>query len=284
LDSESQKEKGRAKSLFTFLKKLLKGHYLENKADLDHEFQDLIREGRAKGFIDLEETKMLAGVLELKDTPAHAIMIPRTEMVTAPLNSSLEEIIKIVTECGHTRIPIYGETIDEIVGILHAKDLLKLWGSDPKKNIPHEILRRPLFVPENRNINDVLKELKNKKTHLAIVTDEYGGTSGIITIEDILEEIVGEIMDEHDLEPSLIERMEDGTIVVDAKLEIEKLEEYLGVRFPKGDFESVGGLILNRLGRIPKRGEEIVFDNIMFRIESSDERKINRVVVLPKKG
>ena len=236
-------------------------------------------EGQAKGLISGEETNMVYGALHLRETKAHSIMVPRTEISTASLDTSLGEVIKLVNECGHTRIPIHKETIDKIVGILHAKDLLKLWGKDPNSKLPFDILRPPFFVPENQSINEVLRSLKEKKTHLAIVTDEYGGTSGIITIEDILEEIVGEILDEHDTEPPLLSKLNESTYLVDAKLEIEKLEEALNIELPKGDYESVGGFVISILGRLPEINEKIKYDGLEMIVQQADQRKVEKILI-----
>jgi len=266
--------------LFRFLKLFKKKKpHLTDSHDLAEEIHDLMDEGQAKGIISGEETHMVFGALHLRETKAHSIMVPRTEISSAPLDSSLGEVIKLVNHCGHTRIPIHKESIDKIVGILHAKDLLKLWGKDPESKLPFEILRPPFFVPESQSINEVLKSLKEKKTHLAIVTDEYGGTSGIITIEDIIEEIVGEILDEHDTELPLFARINDNTFIVDAKLEVEKFEEALGLELPKGDYESVGGFIINLLGRLPEIGEKLRYQNLEMTIQQADQRKIEKILV-----
>jgi CBS domain containing-hemolysin-like protein len=222
---------------------------------------------------------MVSGVLDLKETKAHSIMIPRTEISSAPINSTLGEIIKLVADYGHTRIPIHNDNIDEIVGILHAKDLLKLWGKDTLIKIPTDMLRDPYYAPETRKIGDLLRDLKRDKTHMAIVTDEYGGTAGIITVEDIVEVIVGEIMDEHDSDDPMLEIINDQSILVDARLEIEKLEEHLNVTFPKGEFESVGGFIIHLLGRIPDVKENISFEDLEITVQKADQRKINKVLI-----
>ena len=267
-------------SIFSLLKSLLKkkGH-LTRESDLAEEIHDLMNEGQAKGLITDEESDMVHGVLDLKETTSHSIMIPRTEISSASINTNLGDIIKLVSDCGHTRIPIYRETIDEIEGILHAKDILKLWGADPQTNIPPEILRNPYFVPRNQKVSELLKDLKAKKTHLAIVTDEYGGTEGIITIEDILEEIVGEILDEHDNDRPLITVIDENTSLLDARLEVEKLEAYFNVRLPEGDFESVGGFIIFLIGRIPEIGEKIQFEDLEMTIKSADLRKIDTILL-----
>ena len=273
---EDDSEKG----FFGLIRSLIKKKSpLGDSIDLAEEIHDLMDEGQAKGLISDEETHMVNGVLDLKETRAHSIMIPRTEISSAPANSTLGEVIKLVTDCGHTRIPIHNDNVDEIVGILHAKDLLKFLGKPPTSNIPLEILRKPYFVPGTQKVSKLLKNLKEKKNHLAIVTDEYGGTAGIITIEDILEEIVGEIMDEHDADESLLTIIDDKSILVDARLEVEKLEEHLGLELPEGDFESVGGFIIHLLGRIPKVNENVPFEDFTITVREADQRKIEKLLI-----
>ena len=255
---------------------------LGHSNDLTEEIHDLIDEGQAKGLITNEESHMVYGVLDLKEIKAHSIMIPRTEILSASADSTLGEVIDLVTNCGHTRIPIHKEDIDHIVGILHSKDLLKLLGKAPESKIPLAILRKPFFVPENRRVSDLLKDLQEKVTHLSIVTDEYGGTAGIITIEDILEEIVGEIMDEHDHEEALLEVLDDGSLLVDARLEVEKLGAHLKIDLPEGDFESVGGFLIHLIGRIPEVNEKVSFQDIEMIIKKGDERKIEEVLISRK--
>ena len=266
-----------------FIKSLIKKNTrLDHSNDLTEEIHDLIDEGQAKGLITNEESHMVYGVLDLKETKAHSIMIPRTEILSASADSTLGEVIDLVTNCGHTRIPIHKEDIDHIVGILHAKDLLKLLGKAPESKIPLNILRKPFFVPENRRVSDLLKDLQEKMTHLAIVTDEYGGTAGIITVEDILEEIVGEIMDEHDYDEPLLEVLDDGSLLVDARLEVEKLGAQLEIDLPEGGFESVGGFLIHLIGRIPEVNEKVVFQDIEMIIKKGDQRKIEEVLISRK--
>ncbi len=260
----------------SFLRKkpsLLKG------SDLTEEIHDLMDEGQAKGLITGEESDMVYGILDLKDTTAHSIMVPRTEIFSVAMDATLDEVIRLVTECGHTRIPFYKGTIDIVVGILHSKDLLKLWGQPPETPIPTEILRPPYFVSGTTRVMDVLRNLQERQTHLAVVTDEYGGTAGIITVEDIIEEIVGEIMDEHDNEQSFISAVDEDSFMVDARLEIEKLGKHLGVELPEGDFESVGGFIIHLMGKIPEKGDQLTFGPLHITVHSADERKIYKVKV-----
>jgi len=265
---------------FHLVKSLIKKKIrLDNSDDLTEGIHDLVDEGQAKGLISDEESHMVYGVLDLKETPAHSIMIPRTEVWSASVDSTLVELIDLVTRCGHTRIPIHRDNIDHIVGILHAKDLLKFLGKDPEFKIPTDIFRRAFFVPEGRRVSELLKDMQERMTHLAIVTDEYGGTAGIITIEDILEEIVGEIMDEHDHEETLVTPLDDGSLLVDARLDVEKLGEALNMELPEGEFESVGGLIIHLLGRIPRVGEKVRYQDLEMTIQKGDQRRIEKVLV-----
>jgi len=265
-----------------FLSQIKKRHHLEKTSDLAEEINDLMDEGQAKGLITDEESDMVHGILDMKETAASSIMIPRTHIISASIDSTLGEIIQLVTECGHTRIPIYEDNIDKIVGLLHAKDLLRLFGEKPDTSIPKDILRKTYFVPGNQVINKLFRDLKTKKTHMVIVTDEYGGTAGIITIEDILEEIVGEIMDEHDNDSHLLTVMDENTVLVDARLEVEKIEDHFDLEFPEGEYESVGGFIIHTLGRIPKPGEKITYKDLEITTESADDRKIYKIRVKRK--
>ncbi|MBN1847337.1 MAG: HlyC/CorC family transporter [Deltaproteobacteria bacterium] len=259
---------------------LKKKPHLGKGSDLAEEIHDLMDEGQAKGLITGEESEMVHGVLDLKETTVHSIMIPRMEISSASIDATLGEIIELVTRCGHTRIPIYKDHIDEIVGILHAKDLLKLMGKDPGTRIPPDILRRPYFVHRNKKVSELLRELKEQKTHLAIVTDEYGGTAGIITTEDIIEEIVGEIEDEHDNNAPLLSVIDEYSTLISARMKLEKLEEHLAMKLPEGDYESVGGFVIELMnGQIPQKGQKIHFKDLEITIKSADERKIDKVLI-----
>ncbi len=266
-------------SFFNKIFSVLKKPHLQNGTDLTEEINDLMDEGQAKGLITDEESEMVHGVLELKETTASSIMIPRTDLTSASIDSTLDELINLITKCGHTRIPIYGDSIDDIIGILNAKDLLKLFGSSPETKITPEILRKAFFVPESQKISALLRDFKTRKNHMAVVTDEYGGTAGILTIEDILEEIVGEIMDEHDHEEPLMNVIDDNTILVDARLAAYEIEDYFNIKLPEGDYESVGGFIIYIIGKIPKTGEEITYQDLKITIKSADERRIDKAFI-----
>jgi magnesium and cobalt transporter len=265
--------------IFGFLRALLKRWFSSSPEDLTNELQELIDEGQAKGLITDEESDMVMSVLDLKDTRAYSIMVPRIQMVAASLSHTLGEVVELIRSCGFTRIPIYQASLDDIVGVLHAKDLLQLWGQDLKQKVPREILRSPYFAPHNIKVMDLLKELKQNKMHMAILTDEYGGTVGIVTIEDILEEIVGEIQDEYDKEEQLIVQNQDGSYLVDGRADAEEFAEKIGIELPEGEFESMAGFIINLYGKIPRQGESIFYEGYEFKIEKADMRKIYKILV-----
>ena len=265
------------KPFFEKLRKIIKKDQLEDSSDIAEGIHDIMDEGQALGLVSDEESNMVYGVLELKETSVDSIMIPRTDVFFAPHDITLEDTIKLASDCGHTRIPIYKGDIDTVIGVLHIKDLFKLWGQDPSVVITADIIRPPFFVPETRKVSELFRDLRANQNHFAVVIDEYGGTSGIVTIEDILEQIVGEIMDEHDCEEiMLVYNSEDNSLTVDARLEVEKLEKY-NINIPEGDYESVGGFIISLLGKIPVAGDVVNHGDIIFTIKSAEIRKIKQV-------
>ncbi len=250
---------------------------IEKPEELEKEIEELITEGELRGIISEDEGEMIQGIFSFRDTVAREIMVPRTDVVAIKADASLSEVIKVIVESGHSRLPVFEDTLDNIVGIVHAKDLLNYWG---EQNIEaRKLVRPPYYIPETKKISAVLAELRHKKSHLAIVVDEYGGTAGILTLEDIIEEIVGEIMDEYDSETKLITENEDGTIIVDAKLSVDELEEFMDVELPEGEYESVGGLIISILGKVPEAGERVRCGDVELEILASTERKIEKVLV-----
>ncbi len=248
---------------------------IEDTEDIEKEIQQLIDEGEQQGLISEDEGEMIQGIFSFRDTIAREIMVPRTDTVYADADTGISDIIQLIIQSGHSRIPIFQDNIDNIIGTLHAKDLLRFWG---KTDLAvREIVRSPYFIPETKKISEVLKDLRDNKSHMAIVIDEYGGTAGILTLEDIIEEIIGEIMDEYDLEQKLIIEHDDGSITVTARLEIEKLGDFLGIEFPEGSFESVGGFIISITGRVPEVNEKVYYKNLEMTIEAATSRKIDRV-------
>jgi magnesium and cobalt transporter len=249
----------------------------DDQARLEGEIQSIIDAGEEKGLIDQQSGEMIQSILEFRDTVVREVMIPRTEMVAIRSDATIEEILELTIKFGHTRMPVYAENVDNIVGILNVKDLLKFWSKPIKETDILSSLRKPYYIPETKNTHQLLHELKQKKYHMAIVIDEYGGTSGLVTLEDLIEEIVGEIHDEHDAKKGSIVELSDGYTLIDGRVEIEAIEDYLGVKFQEGKFETLGGFILNLLRKIPMTGEVIHVDNLEMIIESADERSIKKV-------
>jgi len=260
---------------FSFLGRLFK------PPNIEEQFQHLIDAGEEAGTLSEIEGEMIEGVLELRDSVARELMVPRTEMVCIRADASGEEIIRLIKSTGHSRYPIYENDIDSIIGILHVKDLISQWGPGEEYLNLGQIIRPPYFISENMRTVDILKEFQSRRFHMAVVTDEYGGVSGLITIEDILEEIVGDIRDEHDKEETRIQTLDDGTVLVDARLDVEELEDYLHVDLPEGDYESVGGFLINLVGKVPQTGEVLKFESLEFRIDKADQRKIEKIKIRP---
>jgi CBS domain containing-hemolysin-like protein len=246
------------------------------------ELHQVIDESEQMGLIDHDEGEMIEGIFDLKQTVAREIMIPRTYIIAVPRDCTLESLLNTIIESGHSRIPVYDQNIDHIVGIINVKDLLPVWLSGTPEFSMDRIWRDPYFVPETKQIKDLLNELRNKKSHLAIIVDEYGGTAGIVTIEDIIEEIIGEIRDEHDMEEELFIPQDDGSVVVNAWANLDDFEDQFGVELPRVGYDTLGGFIIHFLGKVPRKGEEIRYQGLRIRIQGGDQKKITRVVVYPE--
>lgn len=250
--------------------------------DLMREMEELIVEGSEEGVINSGESEMLLSVLEFRQTLVREVMIPRTEMSCIEVTSSLEELIGLMKDQGHSRIPVYEEKVDHIVGIVHARDLLTHWDCDIQTPPITDLKRSAYFVPETMRLEKLLAEMRARKTHLAISVDEYGGVSGLITLEDILEEIVGDIQDEYDDESEVLLRKTPEGLEVSGRCDIELLEEELGRELDApGEFETVGGLVVSVMGRIPKAGECFVHDGLEFKVRDVDTRRVRAVTIFP---
>ncbi len=241
--------------------------------------------------LEEDEREMIQSIFEFGDTLVREVMVPRIQVKALDLSASLSDILDIVVHAGHSRIPVYEGTIDNIVGILHAKDLLHFWKGRLENMIAgkdvanlaapdyrlQEYLRKPFFIPENKPIAELLQELRATGCHLAIVVDEYGGTAGIVTIEDILEEIVGEIHDEYDQAVELLVENPDGSFTVDTSLEIEEIEERLGCNFPEDDYETLGGYMFLRVGDVPEVGTTLDYEDLRLTVLEADDRRIHKI-------
>ncbi|MEM9057668.1 MAG: transporter associated domain-containing protein [Pseudomonadota bacterium] len=247
------------------------------------ELLEVLREAQSRDLYGDDALKMLEGVLSVAETQARDIMIPRPHMVVLERDAGPEKLLPAIIESGHSRFPVIGEDRDEVVGILLAKDLLRFFAENGGggRNIDiGEVLRTPVFIPESKRLNVLLKEFRDSHNHMAIVVDEYGGVAGLLTIEDVIEQIVGDIDDEHDPEDDvLIQEDGDNSYNVRARIRIEDFNEALDCHFEDEEYDTVGGLIIHELGRLPRRGESLSFGGFTFRIVRADRRRIDTVQV-----
>lgn len=242
-------------------------------------------DGRAEGAVGAQEVQMIASVMELGEMQAREIMTPRTDIFALPVELACGEAAGKVVQAAHSRVPIYDGDLDNIVGVLYAKDLLSVL-EGARDQAVRTVMRKPFFVPETKRIDDLLAEFKARKVHIAVVLDEYGGTAGLVSIEDVMEEIVGEISDEYDrTAPALVNRLDERTAEVDGRVRIDELNEQMHLRIPENqDYDTVAGMIFAELGYIPAVGEKLQAHGGEFAILAADERKITKVkVVVPGK-
>jgi len=243
-----------------------------------------IADDQSSNKIEDEERLMIKHIIDFVETTVREVMVPRIDIVYVNANSNYLEVIEVINKHGHSRIPLYGENIDDIVGILYAKDLLLALGDSPDNAINLlEICRSPYFVPESKLVSDLLEEFKHQRVHIAVVVDEYGGVAGIVTMEDLLEEIIGEIQDEYDMEEELINKVDSNVWLVNGRISIDELAELLDIEIEYEDAETVGGLIYDLIGAIPKPGEKVNFeDKITFIVDQVDGQRIKSIKVIKK--
>ena len=248
------------------------------------ELRLIVERGGEQGVLEAEEEQMINAVIELGTRRVHEVMVPRIAMVTLDTNATIGDAIDTIVEEGHSRIPVYEETVDEIVGIVYAKDLLPFLKSGAPEPPPlRSLLRTPVLVPESMTVDDLLHELQRRKVHIAIVLDEYGGTAGLVTIEDLLEEIVGEIQDEYDEEEPMIVRISDDEARIDGRASVDDLAELFETQVPQEDedeYDTVGGLIYHRIGGVPKPGDQVSVDGLTLTVETTDGRRVSKVLVV----
>jgi CBS domain containing-hemolysin-like protein len=229
--------------------------------------------------IEEEERELIHSIFEFGDTVVREVMVPRPDMVTLKVSASRDEALEQIVEAGYSRIPLYDGDTDNIVGVLYAKDLLKKMHESEAPVKLASIARAPTFVPETKKVAELLREMQEQRVHMAIVVDEYGGTAGLVTIEDLLEEIVGEIRDEYDVEEPLVEPIDDQSIRVDAKMPIDEVNELLSVELPHEEWDTVGGLVFGLTGRVPVAGERVRYDSVEFVTERVAGRRVQKVVI-----
>jgi putative hemolysin len=267
-----------------FIARLL-GARVSNEAQITaEELRLIVERGGEQGVLEAEEEQMINAVIELGTRRVHEVMVPRIAMVTLRAEGTLGEAIDTIVAEGHSRIPVYEATVDEIVGIVYAKDLLPFLKAGAPETPPiRSLLRTPVFVPESMTVDDLLHELQRRKVHLAIVLDEYGGTAGLVTIEDLLEEIVGEIQDEYDEEEPMIVKLSDDEARVDGRASVDDLAEIFETHVPLEDedeYDTVGGLIYHRIGGVPKPGDQVAVDGLTLTVETTDGRRVSKVLVV----
>lgn len=251
----------------------------EKAHDFEQEVLAVVEEGSKDGVVDQAEKEMITSVIEFGDTQVGQIMTARPEIVAVTIDTSLEEIARILEESGHSRVPVYENTLDKIVGAIYARDLLKYVSQAPRIFDIRAVMRQPLYVPKTKNLRDLLNDFRVQKIHIAIVLDEYGGTAGLVTIEDVLEELVGDISDEHEPhEPALLKKLSDNLAEADARIYIDELNRNMGMSLPEDEgFDTLGGFLTTTIGRIPTTGTTFEHAFVRYTVLDAEPQKVNRV-------
>ena len=240
------------------------------------ELLELFEQARQRGLFDADAEEMLSGVLDVAEMQVRDIMVPRPHMVVVERDASPEALLPVIIDSGHSRFPVIGDDRDEIVGILLAKDLLRYFARHDEYFSIRDYMRPPVFVPESKRLNVMLRDFRASHNHMAIVVDEYGGVSGLVTIEDVIEQIVGEIDDEHDVEEdSYVLAESDSRFIVKALMPIEEFNEYFGTNFSDESYDTIGGLVMHELGRLPRRGEVLDYGGFRFKVQRASRRRID---------
>ncbi len=249
----------------------------------EEEIRSMVEVGEEEGLLEADERQMIQGIFDLGETVAREVMVPRIDVNALPDTAPLREAWDAVIHWGHSRLPVFRKTIDDVVGVIYARDILAyLKERDPQTPIG-ELARPVLYIPETKKVDELLADFRRQRTQIAVVLDEYGGTAGIVTIEDLLEEIVGEIQDEYDQEDQPIRQLDDGVIDVAGMVQLEEVNDILDVDLPHEDFDTVGGLILHLLGRAPVEGEIVRWDNLEFTVSKVVGRRVARVIIKAQK-
>ena len=230
---------------------------------------------------EAHERELISQVIDFADAIVREVMVPRPDMVTVSADTSSEHVLDLVLEAGKSRIPVHGEDTDDILGVLYARDLLQLWDDEAGPRLARDLIREAYFVPETKRVPDLLREMQANQVHMAIAVDEFGGTAGLVTIEDLLEELVGEIADEYDDEEPMVVPVDDGTYLIDARLDIDDLGDLIGSTIPDDDWDTVGGLILGLAGRVPAEGESFEYNRHTLTVERVQGRRVAQVRLHP---
>lgn len=248
----------------------------------EEEIRMMVDVGEEKGAIHVSEKEMINNIFEFNNKTVSDIMTHRTDIAALPIDAGLREVIDFINNEKYSRIPVYQDNIDNIVGVMHSKYVFKFVTNDDTTNFSlKELIRQPYFVPESKRTDELFKELQQNKTHMAIIIDEYGGTAGIVTLEDLIEEIVGNIFDEDDDEEKELEKIDDNTFIIKGSISLDEAQEILGATLPVDDYETLSGFIIGQIGRIPEKGDEptIEFNELVFKVEEVEEKKVSKVKV-----
>lgn len=248
----------------------------------DEEIMALLEVGEEEGILGEHELAIAEGIMRLEHVMVREVMVPRPDIVALPVECSVDEAVKVIVETGHSRIPLYEDTLDNIVGVIYAYDILSRWGEGDEAVQPRELMRTPLFVPETKKLRELMNEMRGAQIQIAIVIDEYGTTAGLVTLEDIVEQIVGELVDEHDRELPRIQQLSEGIYIVDARINRHELEDELDISLPDGDYDTLGGFIFTTLGRIPQVGERVELTDAIFIVEELQQRRVTKVRIMLK--
>ena len=246
----------------------------------EEEIKMLVEAGEEEGVLEEEEKDMIHSIFDFTDTVARQVMVPRTDMHTAPITSTLDELLDVITTTGHSRIPIHEENVDSIVGVVHAKDLIPVLRQDKQFFDIKTVMREAYFIPETKDVGELLAEFKLGNIQMAIVRDEYGGTAGLVTVEDLLEEIVGEIRDEYDVEEPLIEVIDVDHALVSARMSVDDLNDQMNLKIPESEeYETIGGFVFDLFGRQPNEGDEISYENVDFVVSKVEGGRLHSISV-----
>ena len=246
----------------------------------ENELIDLVDASQRAGEIEKDESEMIHSVFEFGDTMAREIMVPRVDILSLEVNTNLEKAADALLESGFSRVPVYEGQIDNIIGFLYTKDMVNVWRSGNGISSLQDLLRPVKFIPETKKVDELLDEMQAARVHIAIVVDEYGGVAGLVTLEDIIEEIFGEIEDEYDdMEEELFQEVGPSEYLLDGRIPLEEINELLGTNIPTEGADTLGGLIFNRIGRVPTKGETVLEDNVSLTVEALNERRIHKVRV-----
>ncbi len=244
----------------------------------EDELRSFVDASQKQGVLEKDERQMIFSIFEFGDTLVREIMVPRIDIFALDVDTPIEKVGDILIESGYSRVPVYKDSIDNIIGLLYAKDLLKVWRTPERAKSLQELLRPPSFVPESKKLDDLLAEMQGGRIHIAIVVDEYGGVAGLVTLEDIMEEIVGEIQDEYDHGEELsYQKEENGDLIFNGRINLSDFNEVMGSDLLSDDADTLGGYLFNRLGRVPKAGETFEEDGLLFTVEQIVGRRIRRV-------